>query len=64
MQKIIILNQQNGSIHVFDFDEDLWDLNERDIQEFYDYLSFNHGFSFRDSECSYMLVDELSIQIH
>ena len=63
MQKIIILNQQNGSIHVFDFDEDLWDLNERDIQDFYDSLNMEE-YGFQDDECSYMLVDELSIQIH
>jgi hypothetical protein len=64
MQKIIILNQQNWSIHVFDFDEDLWDLNERDIQEFYDSLNIYDEYEFQDDECSYMLVDELNIQIH
>ena len=64
MQKIIILNQNNSSIHVFDFDDMAWDLDKRDIQDFYDYINDVYGYAFQDDECSYMLVNDLNIQIH
>jgi hypothetical protein len=58
-EKIIILDFSTGEVHVFPYDEDLYedasDFLENDICK---------ELGIRESDCQYMVVDQLNIQIH
>lgn len=59
MKKIIILNFEIGEVHVFNFDENIWESAE-------DFFTSEEceEFDLREEHCHYMVVDELNIQIH
>lgn len=59
MQKIIILNFVTTEVHVFPYDENIW----RDAEEFINSKDFK-DFDFSTTNCHWMVVDELNIQIH
>lgn len=63
MKKIIILNNASLEVHVFNYDENIWDSPEDFISEQFD----SRGMPFKDTECSWMLSEEegeLTIVIH
>ena len=55
-QKIIILDFETGDVHVFSYDQNIWDNPEDFITELDIYVSL--------SNCQWMVVDILNIQIH
>jgi len=63
MRKIIILDQGSGEVHVFNYDNNIWESPECFLSENFS----NEGRPFKESECSWMLTNseqELSITIH
>ena len=54
MKKIIILNFETAEVHVYDYDENVWE----DCEEFM--MSENIRFN----DCQWMLTDNLKIEIH
>lgn len=62
--KIIILNQNDGSVHIFNFNLKLKELDNFEIIDFYNEINKEFGLHLKDSECSYMITDNLNIQIY
>lgn len=58
-RKIIILDFAFGEVHVFDYDENVYE----DFEDFYAHME-EEGYNFSDSNCQCMVVDELKIQIN
>ena len=67
MKKIIILDNNSLEVHIFDFDTQAFGGDgeeDIDIQVFYDEVFSFYGIEIKDSECSWMLVDKIKIEIH
>ena len=63
MKKIIILDNSTLEVHIYMYDENVWESPEDFINDKYS----NDGITFKDSQCSWMLTQdegELSITIH
>lgn len=53
MKKIIILDYSTCEVHVFDYDDKIWEMEE-------DFLAAHHsehGNTFKESQCNWMIVD-------
>lgn len=53
MSKIIILNFETGEVLITDYDNNKWD----DVEQFINSIMMN------DTNCQWMIVDELNIKI-
>lgn len=62
MEKIIILDNNSMAVHVFPFDTNIYDTE--DMYQFYDDINDKYSLNLKDSECSWMLVKNLKIEIH
>ena len=51
-QKIIILDYSTCEVHVFDYDDQKWESAEDFLNNHYS----EHGNTFKESECSWMIV--------
>lgn len=64
MKKIIILDNSIGEIHVFSYDENIWEDAEHFLSENYN----NEEEIFRESQCSWLITEKedepISITIH
>jgi len=60
MKKIIILDFSTAEVHVFPYDENVWD----DGEDFIVDENENGSIALSLSNCQYMILDELNIQIH
>ena len=58
-QKIIILDFESGEVHVFPYDRFAYE----DGEDFFEAIN-EYGYNFGDSNCQWMIVDELNIEIH
>jgi hypothetical protein len=56
MKKLIVLNFTNGEVHIYPYDENIWDSPEDVTDEYGDLII--------DNNCQYMVVEELKLQIH
>ena len=58
-KKIIILDFSTSEVHVFDFDQQKYEDGETFMasEEMEDY-------DFKESQCQWMIVDELKLEIH
>ena len=59
-KKIIIIDSSDGTVHVFQYDENAFE----SYQDFYDTINDECGYNFKESQCDCMIVDDLNIQIH
>jgi hypothetical protein len=59
MKKIIILDFSTTKVHVFLYDENVWDNTE----DFFD-SDYCIEKGIKETNCQYMVVDDLNIQIH
>lgn len=57
--KVIVLDFTDGSVQVFDYDQNIYE----DVDEFIQYLE-EGGFISGSSNCQWMAVKELNIKIH
>lgn len=62
MKKIIILDFNSTVTHVFDFDENTDDSNN--IVDFLDGVNNKYDLYLKESECQWMIVEELKLEIH
>lgn len=53
MKKIIILDYSTCEVHVFDYDDKVWESGEDFIISHYS----EHGNTFKESQCNWMIVD-------
>ena len=60
MKKIIILDFSTAEVHVFPYDVNVWE----NAEDFFIGLAETTGHYFTESNCQWMIVDELNIQIH
>jgi len=61
MNKIIILNFENGEVHIFDYDNKKYE----DPSDFF--IDINETYKdihLRENNCQYMIVEDLTIEIH
>lgn len=58
MKKIIILDFNTAEVHIFPYDEPIWE----DCIEFIE--SAEVGLNLNSNNCQWMVADELNIQIH
>lgn len=58
-QKIIILDFETGTTHIFDYDS-----SYHDAEEFFEDVNERLGYNFSSKNCEYMIVDNLTIEIH
>lgn len=62
-KKVIILDHNTISVHVFKFDSDIYD--EDDIVRFLDDVNLKYDLNLKEDECSWMFADNsLKIKIH
>lgn len=61
-KKITILDHNQGLVHIFDFDENKFDVEF--IPDFLDEVNDNYGLYLKESECSWMFSEEIVIKIH
>ena len=59
-KRIIILDSSDSSVRSFPYDENVY----KNHEDFYDAVNSELGFYFTNSQCDYMIVEELKIQIH
>ncbi len=59
MKKIIILDFSIGETFIFSYDEP----NESNITEYFDRINDEGGYNFKESNCQWMIVDELKLTI-
>lgn len=62
IKKITILDHNQGLIHIFDFDENKFDVEL--ISDFFNEVHDKYGLYLRESECSWMFSEEIVIKIH
>ena len=60
MQKIIVLDFETGSIHIFDYDSNVWE----DCLEFLESEEVKKFIPNGSSNTQYMVVDRMNIEIH
>jgi hypothetical protein len=60
MKKIVILDFSTAEVHVFSYDSNVWDSGE----DFFAGLAETTEHNFSESNCQWMILDELKIQIH
>lgn len=60
MKKIIILDFSAAEVHVFPYDDNIWD----DGEDFIVGLDEDKRLELRIQDCQWMIVDDLNIQIH
>lgn len=60
MKKIIILDFSTAEVHVFPYDDNVWENGEDFIVD----ENENGSIALSLSNCQYMIVDDLNIQIH
>lgn len=60
--KIIILNFSTAKVHVFSFDENIY--SNDNIIDFFDVMNEKGDYNFKESQCQWMIVDELKLEIH
>jgi hypothetical protein len=60
MKKIIILDFSTAEVHVFPYDENVWS----DGEDFITDENENGNIALSLSNCQFMIVDDLNIQIH
>lgn len=53
MKKIIILDYSTCEVHVFNYDDKVWESEEDFIISHYS----EHGNTFKESQCNWMIVD-------
>ena len=58
--KIIILDYSTSEVHVFDYDRNMFESGEQYIEM----LNEDGNYHFKKSEISFMVVENLSINIH
>jgi hypothetical protein len=58
--KIIILDFSTAEVHVFPYDKNVWS----DPEDFIEDMNENGPVALSLSNCQYMIVDNLQIQIH
>lgn len=56
MKKLIILDFGTGEVHIYPYDENIWESPEDFTDE--------DGYMIIDSNCQYMVVKDLKLQIH
>lgn len=59
--KVIVLDFNTGNVCVLDFDSSKYD--SEDIATFFDDTNKKHKTHFKESECQWMIVDKLTIEI-
>ena len=59
-KKIIILDFSTAEVHVFPYDENVWD----DGKDFIEDENENGDIALSLSNCQWMIVDDLKIEIH
>lgn len=62
MKKIIVLDGETQITHIFDFDDVIFD--EEEIEVFFQEVHMVFGIGLTEIDCSWMVVDELKIEIH
>lgn len=63
MKKIIILDLSTTSVHVFNYDSNIFDANV--IVDFFDYINNNYeDINLKESQCSWMIVDTVDIKVY
>jgi hypothetical protein len=60
MKKIIILDFSTGEVHIFPYDENIWE----DGEDFIVDENENGSIALSLSNCQWMIVDNLNIAIH
>jgi hypothetical protein len=60
MKKIIILDFSTAEVHVFPYDDNVWS----DGEDFITDENENGSIALSLSNCQFMIVDDLNIQIH
>lgn len=60
IKKIIILDFETAEIHIFDFDDAIFE----DFNDFAESINEEFGLNLSESNCEWMIVKELNIQIH
>lgn len=60
MKKIIVLDFLTQEVHTFDYDENKYD----DIDYFLDDFNEQFDLGIKASNCQFMVVDELKLNIH
>lgn len=56
MKKLIVLDFGTAEVHIYQYDDTIW----KDAEDFTD----DDGNLVLDSNCQWMIVDELKLQIH
>jgi hypothetical protein len=56
MKKLIVLDHGTREVHIYNYDENIWESPEDFTDEDGHYLL--------DSNCEWMVVDELNIKVH
>ena len=59
-KKIIILDFSTAEVHVFPYDKNIWD----DGEDFIEDENENGDIALSLSNCQWMIVDDLKIEIH
>jgi len=62
MKKIIILDFSTAEVHIFPFDENIY--SNDDIINFFNDMNEEGDYNFKESQCQWMIVDELKLEIH
>jgi len=57
MQKIIILDFSTAKVHIFNFDKNVFDDGES-------FLEAHPEYGFKESQCQWMISDEINLEIH
>lgn len=50
----------DNEIHIFPYDQ----ATMEDINELYDAINEDYGYDFKESNCDYIIIEKLNIQIH
>lgn len=62
MKKIIILDFSTAKVHVFPYDENVYPDGEGFINN--EWIEKEYGLGLKESQCQWMITDDLNIQIH
>lgn len=62
IKKIIILDFSTAEVHVFTFDENIYSNDE--IVDFFDAMNEEGDYGFKESQCQWMITNELKLEIH
>lgn len=61
-KKIIILDFATAVVHVFTFDENIYSSGA--IVDFFDAMNEEGDYGLKESQCEWMIVQELKLEIH